>query len=90
MNINNADHITDKRSELKFLIDNGADISLVPKGRIDKAMKNSMQLFTANNVSIKTYGERLFVLNLGLRRPFKWTFCVADVSTPIIGADFFI
>lgn len=47
-----------------------------------------MQLFTANNVPITTYGKRLFVLDLGLRRSFKWTFCVADVLTPIIGADF--
>ncbi|GFW12146.1 retrovirus-related Pol polyprotein from transposon 17.6 [Trichonephila clavipes] len=27
-------------------------------------------------------------LNLGLRRPFIWTFIIADVSSPIIGADF--
>ncbi|GFT01418.1 retrovirus-related Pol polyprotein from transposon opus [Trichonephila clavipes] len=27
-------------------------------------------------------------LNLGLRRPFIWTFKIADVSSPIIGADF--
>lgn len=58
------------------------------KRRINKAVKNStMQLFTAN-MSIKTYGEKLFVLNLELRRPFQWIFCVADVTTPIIGADF--
>lgn len=28
------------------------------------------------------------MLDLGLRRPLKWTFCVADVTTPIIRADF--
>ncbi|GFT28690.1 retrovirus-related Pol polyprotein from transposon opus [Trichonephila clavipes] len=27
-------------------------------------------------------------LNLGLRRPIIWTFIIADVSSPIIGADF--
>ncbi|GFW71946.1 retrovirus-related Pol polyprotein from transposon 412 [Trichonephila clavipes] len=27
-------------------------------------------------------------LNLGMRRPFIWTFIIADVSSPIIGADF--
>ncbi|GFX71235.1 transposon Tf2-8 polyprotein [Trichonephila clavipes] len=27
-------------------------------------------------------------LNLDLRRPFIWTFIIADVSSPIIGADF--
>lgn len=82
-------HITDKESGLRFLVDTGADISLVLKRHMDKAIKHSpIQLYTANNVPIKTYGEKLFVVNLGLRRPFKWTFCVADVATPIIGADF--
>lgn len=27
-------------------------------------------------------------IDLGLRRNFKWDFVIADVSTPIIGADF--
>ena len=29
-------------------------------------------------------------MDLGLRRSFKWNFVVADVSKPIIGADFLI
>ncbi|GFU82120.1 retrovirus-related Pol polyprotein from transposon 297 [Trichonephila clavipes] len=35
-----------------------------------------------------TYGIVRKELNLGLRRPFIWTFIIADVSSPIIGADF--
>ncbi|GFW01387.1 retrovirus-related Pol polyprotein from transposon 412 [Trichonephila clavipes] len=35
-----------------------------------------------------TYGMVRKELNLGLRRPFIWTFIIADVSSPIIGADF--
>ncbi|XP_064462642.1 uncharacterized protein K02A2.6-like [Ornithodoros turicata] len=32
--------------------------------------------------------SRSLTLNLGLRRAFQWIFLVADVSQPIIGADF--
>ncbi|GFT56615.1 retrovirus-related Pol polyprotein from transposon 297 [Trichonephila clavipes] len=35
-----------------------------------------------------TYGMVRKELNMGLRRPFIWTFIIADVSSPIIGADF--
>ena len=82
-------HITDKKSGLRFLIDTGADISLIPKKRSDKTIKQSpIQLFTANEGPIRTYGEKLLTLDLGLRRPLSWTFCVADVTSPILGADF--
>lgn len=45
-------------------------------------------LFAANGTPIKTYGKKTLCLNLGLRRPFKWTFILADVRNSIIGADF--
>lgn len=45
-------------------------------------------LFAANNSRIATYGERVLRLDLNLRREFKWPFIIADVSHPIIGADF--
>ncbi|GFX36691.1 retrovirus-related Pol polyprotein from transposon 17.6 [Trichonephila clavipes] len=44
-------------------------------------------LFAANT-KIPAYGMVRKELNLGLRRPFIWTFIIADVSSPIIGADF--
>lgn len=45
-------------------------------------------LYAANNTTINTYGEIKLELNLNLRRPYKWKFIIADVSKPIIGADF--
>lgn len=45
-------------------------------------------LFAANGTEIKTFGEKRLLLSLGLRRQLYWTFVVADVSCPIIGADF--
>ncbi|CAL1683860.1 unnamed protein product [Lasius platythorax] len=46
------------------------------------------QLFAANNTVINTYGSSSRVVDLGLRRPFRWQFIIADVRQPIIGADF--
>lgn len=46
------------------------------------------QLFAANGTPIKMIGEKVIKLDLGLRREFCWPFVVADVTSPIIGADF--
>lgn len=45
-------------------------------------------LFAANGTQIKTYGTQTLELDLSLRRDFVWKFVVADVTKPIIGADF--
>lgn len=46
------------------------------------------RLFAANGSEIRTYGVKSLVLNLKLKRAFRWTFVIADVSQPILGADF--
>jgi len=80
-------HVTDKNSGIKFLIDTGADISLLPRKYVSRHIRPAtIQLFAANGTLIPTYGEKLLV-NLGIRRPLKWKFCVAEVTTPIISAD---
>jgi hypothetical protein len=45
-------------------------------------------LYAANGNTIATYGWLSLSLNLGLRREFTWRFVVADVTQPLIGADF--
>ncbi|XP_054706732.1 uncharacterized protein LOC129216542 [Uloborus diversus] len=42
----------------------------------------------ANSSNINVYGQKTLSLNLNLRRHFLWTFLIADVSSPILGADF--
>ena len=44
----------------------------------------------ANNTTINTYGNSKRVVDVGLKREYPWTFIVADVQQPIIGADFLI
>lgn len=81
--------ITDRQNNRKYLIDTGADVSIIPKTFFPK-IKNSnfYKLFAANGTPIHTYGKTLLNINLGLRRNFKWNFIIADVSHAIIGADF--
>ena len=44
----------------------------------------------ANNTTINTYGNSKRVVDVGLKRENPWTYIVANVKQPIIGADFLI
>lgn len=80
--------VHDRTSAIRFLVDTGADVSVVPANARDRRNKGNFTLFAANNSRIATYGERILRLDLQLRRDFKWPFIIADVSCPIIGTDF--
>lgn len=81
--------ISDKKTSDCYLIDTGADISVVPPTQSEKNYKVPQStLFAANGTKIAIYGEKRINLNLGLRRSYEWTFVIADVNQPIIGADF--
>lgn len=79
--------VYDSASKSKFLIDTGADVSVIPPTQMDKQRATDLLLYAANHGTIRTFGERALSLNLGLRRPIKWIFCIAEVPYPIIGAD---
>ncbi|BES97091.1 multicellular organismal development [Nesidiocoris tenuis] len=66
----------------------GSELSVLPPSREEKKNTSSFTLYAANETPIKTYGQRLLNLDLGLRRIFPFVFTLADVSRPIIGADF--
>ena len=80
-------HITDCISGMQFLIDTGADISVIPPSPLERKHPQTLRLEAVNHTPIQTYGTRLLTLNLGLRCTFRWAFTVADVRKPIIGAD---
>lgn len=77
-----------------FLIDTGADVSVVPKSYVKKNLtlinNNNIpvNLFAANATPIRTFGAIVLALDLGLRRNFKWSFVIADVTKAITGSDF--
>ncbi|GFU56804.1 retrovirus-related Pol polyprotein from transposon 297 [Nephila pilipes] len=82
-------YLSDRTSRSKYLIDTGADVSVIPLTTASQHLPPaSLQLFAANGTVISTYGQQLVTLDLGLRRVFKWPFIIAAVSQPIIGADF--
>lgn len=81
--------IKDPNTQLKFLIDTGADVSVVPKRNFRNFNpKVSHHLSAANGTAISVYGTKLLHVSLGLRRNFVHSFLVASVNHPIIGADF--
>lgn len=81
--------LRDSLSDRLFLIDTGADISIIPPSDLERANdhESSTRLYAANNSVIRTYGTKRLSLDLGLRRKFTWLFTIADVTRAIIGAD---
>ena len=72
--------LCDEISGRQFLVDTGAEISVLPATRLDKRTGPSGPvLLAANGSSIKTYGTCTLSI---------WVFTIADVSCPLLGADF--
>ena len=81
--------VRDRNSDQRFMVDTGAEASVVPPTRHERKCVNSaFTLQAVNSSPIKTFGTRSCTLDLGLRRTFRWVFTVADVPHPILGADF--
>ena len=81
--------IRDRLNGIRFLVDTGANVSVLPVSQFKVELSvNEYKLFAANDTEIKTYGVKTLELNLGLRRSLRWTFIVCDVKQAIIGADF--
>ena len=85
----NALAVWDRRTGRSYLVDTGADISVFPASFQDrKSRSNSQPLIAANGSTIRTWGQRTIALHLG-KRLFSQEFHIADVTRPILGADFF-
>lgn len=81
--------VANRLTGVRFLVDTGAQISVLPLSMTpQRPSKSSVFLYAANGSPIATYGDISLTLDLGLRRTFRWIFKVADCTTPIIGADF--
>lgn len=71
-------------------MDTGANVSVLPRNILGNSNNENKDyvLYAANGSVIRTYGSRTLRLDLNLRRSFTWTFVVAAVKQPILGADF--
>ena len=82
-------YIADTISNYHFLIDTGAEVSVLPATSTEcRQQQADFNLVAVNGATISTFGKRSLTLNLGLRRTFRWVFVIANVHIPIIGADF--
>ena len=80
--------IYDPLSKSRYLIDTGAEVSVLPATPSQKSLPAISYLYAANGSKIPVYKRLTRKLDLHLRRSFEWTFYVAAVSQPILGADF--
>ena len=80
--------LSDTVSKRQFLVDTGAEVSVLPATGLETRTKQpGMPLLAANGSSIKTYGTRTLSLHFAFDT-YKWDFVIADVSRPLLGADF--
>jgi len=83
--------VTDVLSGRKFLVDTGAFRSLFPATAKDRnrpsTHPSNIKLIAANGSTIPTYGTRTIPIQAA-ERSFSWDFIIADVKTPLLGADF--
>nr|VZI18508.1 unnamed protein product [Spirometra erinaceieuropaei] len=76
-------------SSSRFLVDTGAQISVVPSTAADRRVPiPGLHLQAANCSPIPTFGRLSLTLNIGLHRSFTWIFVIADVPHAILGSDF--
>ena len=84
-------YFADKRNKCKYLKDTGAAVSVLPKYCASRTTDTaSLPLVAANNTTITNYGTSKRIVDVGLKREYTWTFIIADIKQPIIGADFLI
>jgi hypothetical protein len=73
----------------EYLVDSGAELCVFPASWEDKKKtQNKDYLIAANGSKIQSYGSRSIALKFG-KSTFAQEFTVADVTQPILGANFF-
>ena len=81
-------YLLEKETNVRFLVDSGAEVSLIPPSAADRAGNaRGPSLIAANGAPIRSFGTRETSLQFGSSR-FTYTFIIADVPTGILGADF--
>ena len=81
-------HVTDRRTDDKWLVDGGALISIQPPSQKQRRKGPSDQkLRAANGTEILCYGSIVNTIKIGSQN-FTHKFVLADVQSRILGADF--
>ena len=84
-----AFYVEDANSRRKFLIDTGAMLSIIPPGpdRKNVIPTAAVSLVNADGSPLRCFGHQTLQISL-LGRSYEWSFIVADVRKPLLGADF--
>ena len=77
--------LVDEVSQQRFLVDTGSSYSILPHK--SQRPRSGPRLCSADRSPIACWGGRKVHMEAG-ERTFSWTFLLADVALPIIGADF--
>lgn len=80
-------HVQDTETKTIYLIDNGAEKSIVPRTHKEEMEPCNIKLFSPNNSQFKVYGTKDIIVTLS-NRPYKAKVIVADINYPILGIDF--
>ena len=81
-------YLYDRHSGVQFLVDTGAQVSVLPATNLDlRSGLTGPPLSAANGSNIRTFGSRTVSLSINSRL-YQWNCVVADVSKPLLGADF--
>ena len=61
-------YVTDRSNGFRFLVDIGAEVSVIPPTPTDRRHRqDKLNLQAVNDTPIATYGNRLLTINIGLR-----------------------
>ena len=81
-------YVWDRNSGHKLLVDTGAQVRVFPASAHERRSQKTELLIAANGSMIDTFGKRTIPLDLGFCK-FTWSFVLADVKRPMLGANFF-
>lgn len=80
--------VTCMLTSLKFLIDTGSYVSVLPASYYPNIVCTDLILFLADGRKITTYGTNRLTVDFGLGKLFTFDFIIADVTRPILSTDF--
>ena len=80
--------VRNRTDGLNFLVDTGAQSSIVQATPEERKRPPTRPMRAANNSPILTWGFRDVQVDLGLGKVHNWQFVVADVNGNLLGFDF--
>ena len=85
---NNLLFFSDLVSKRQFLVDTGAEVSVVPATGLDTRTKQpGPSLLAVNGTSIMTFGNRKLPLHIA-SNTYQWNLMITEETCPLLGADF--